>query len=125
MRLIPQWLFITALLIVIIMKILRKERVNPLIRPFFLVALHYPLISCFYTTSKAYSFMHFTFTIMLSYSLATFITCHNKKELITNWVVHSVLSTASLLTMSPNWKHHSFLSFTLLNIALYAFTSYF
>jgi hypothetical protein len=123
-RLIPQWLFITALLIAIIMKILRKERINPLIRPFFLVTLYYPLISSFYTSSKAYSFMHFSFTIMMSYSSVTFITFHNKKELLVSWVLHSVLSTASLLTMQQNWKHHSFLTFTLLNIALYGFISF-
>ena len=124
-RIIPQWLLITALLIAIIMKILRKERVNPIIIPFFLVTLHHPLISSLFTSSKPYSFMHFSFTIMLSYSSATFITHQAKLELIINWALHSVLSTASLYSMTSIWKHHSFLSFTFLNIALYALITYF
>ena len=124
-RIIPQWLLITILLIAIIMMILKKERVNPVIRPFFLVTLHYPLISSLFTSSKPYSFMHFSFTVILSYSSATFITAQAKKELIINWALHSVLSTASLYSMTSIWKHHSFLSFTFLNIALYALISYF
>jgi hypothetical protein len=123
-KLIPQWLLITVLLIAIIMKILRKESLNPLIRPFFLVTLHYPLISCLFTSSKPYSLMHFSFTVMLSYSSAIFITHQSLKDLIGNWFLHSVLSTASLLSMTPNWKHHSFLSFGILNIVLYGLVSY-